>query len=131
MASTYKPGARPKNFAPFAVKFTAPDGESLAIPGVVFKYRTRKEYGALVDSTNAKGENSYKPVDGEKFSLEKFLEAMGKNVVALLLESIDSWGLEIAVTEDGLAQMLDETPAAIQALNECYASAARDGRLGN
>lgn len=130
-ATTFKLGNRPKHFAPVNVTFTGPEGDELVIPDVKFKYRTRKEYGALIDSINVKADQIYKPAEGEKFSLEKWLEAGGKNTVSALTDSIESWGIDLPVTAANLEQLYDETPAAINALNEKYGLAAREGRLGN
>ncbi|MGB3069827.1 MAG: phage tail assembly chaperone [Ottowia sp.] len=131
MATVFKPGVRPKTFVPVSVEFNGPDGDPLTIPDVKFKYRSRKEYGALIDATNSKEENAYKPAAGEKFSLEKWLAATGKNVVGVLADSIESWGIDLPVTTANLEQLYDETPAAINALNEKYSAACREGRLGN
>lgn len=131
MATTFKLGRRPTHFKPMTVRFTAPDGEEMEIPNVKFKYRTRKEFGAMVDAVNARNEGAYKPGPDEKFSLEKWLNAIGRNVVDILADAIESWGIDAPVSAETLSAMFDEAPAGINALNEAFAVAARDGRLGN
>jgi hypothetical protein len=122
-------GKRPDTFAPFDVKFKAPDGRDLVIPAVAFKYRSRKEFAALVDGVNAR--QGYQPEAGETFSLAKVFEAADGKSSDLLADSIKAWGLEEPLTRQTFEQIVDEMPAAFAALWECYAAAARDGRLGN
>jgi hypothetical protein len=125
-----KLGQRPKAFAPISVKFTGPDGDELVIPSVVYKYRTRAEYGSFVDS-NSLDAATYTPAEGEKFSVKKLLDTVGAQNVQALLESIESWGLDEPVNVATLTQMLDECPAAVNQLWATSGNAARDGRLGN
>lgn len=129
MATLIKLGNRPKTFKPFDVKFIGAEGEELTIPGVAFKYRTRSEYGALIDSHSVR--EAYKPAADEKFSVEKLLAAVGTNTTALVLDAVQSWSIDLPVEKATVEQMLDEEPASIAALIEAYAAAARDGRLGN
>lgn len=122
-------GKRPETFAPVTIKFKAPDGRDLTIPGVVFKYRTRKEFAALVDKANE--QHSYKPKADEAFSLAEVFDVADTRMVALLVDSISEWGLDQPVTPKAIEELIDEVPAAAQAIWEAYQGAARDGRLGN
>jgi hypothetical protein len=127
--ATILQGKRPDTFAPFDVRFKAPDGKELTIPAVAYRYRTRKEFAKLVDGVNAANSKPANP-DGS-FSLTQFFEASDAKSVDLLLDSIKEWGLEEPLNRETLEQLVDELPAAFTALWESYAAAARDGRLGN
>lgn len=122
-------GKRPETFAPFTVSFKGPDGRDLTIPGVVFKYRTRKEFAALVDK--ASEEHSFKPKADEPFKLAEVFDIADTRMAKLLVDSVVEWGLDQKVSAQALQELTDEVPAAAQALWEAYQSAARDGRLGN
>jgi len=122
-------GKRPEHFAPVAVKFKTPDGRDFAIQDVVFKYRTRKEFAALVDS--ATEQHQFKQDPDAPFQLGKLFEVADARSAKLMAESLVSWGIDASVTPQTIEQLIDETPAAFTALWDAYSQAARDGRLGN
>lgn len=123
-------GAKPKTFMPFDVKVTLPDGSEGVIP-VTFKYRTKKEFGKWVDDASASSKVERKQDDQAEFSWEKFYEQNTDLAVAQLLTALDSWGLDIPLTRESLAQLDNETPAAVVAMLSAYGAACREGRLGN
>ena len=131
MATVLKLGNRPKFFAPITVRFTGPDGVDLIIPDVVFAYRTRTEYGEWVDSVNEASAATYTPAPGEKFSVKRLFQATGSGGAKQLAGAISSWGLDLPLSAENLAQLYDESPAAMEALTEAYRAAAVQGRLGN
>lgn len=131
MATTFKLGNRPKFFAPITVRFTGPDGAEKVIPDVVFVYRTRTEYGEWVDSINEASAASYTPAPGEKFSVKALFQATGSGGATQLANAINSCGLDLPLSAENLAQLYDESPAAMEALIEAYRAAAVQGRLGN
>lgn len=122
-------GKRPKTFKPFTVSFTGPEGEPLDIPDVAFKYRTRSEFNTF--TAELADTEAYKPAEGESFSTTKFYEAIDKKNVGALVDCIASWGLDVPVNAENLAQLQDELPAGSVALWTAYGQAAREGRLGN
>jgi hypothetical protein len=134
-------GKRPQNFKR-TVNFTQVDGT----PGtmeVTFKYRTRKEFGDFADGI----------VDGMKAEAEAQLEAVrelamaGKPIPELtqgdIIERdlardakyvagcVDAWNLDVPLSDDAIAQLADEVPAAIGAIALAYREASIEGRLGN
>lgn len=144
MANKIKLGNRPKTFKGFDVSVTLPDGEECAIP-VVFKYRTKKEFGKWMDEAIATAKKTHEASESEKsaasneggeappeeFSWEKFYEKNTHAAVDQLLGAIDSWGLDIPLARGALEQLGDEIPAGVSALLSAYGAACREGKLGN
>lgn len=161
-----KLGQRPKNFKT-TVEFALLDGGTGAID-ITYKYRTRKEWGAFVDSIVASTKQEatddvaapadvvvgdvvdavqtpaptepavalehllVDPADAAlAFSMEKMMERACAANVRYLLDVIDGWDLDGAVNEETLDGLADMYPGAAAAIMEKYASACRDGRLGN
>ena len=85
---TIKLGARPKSFAR-VVKAQDLDGSELLIP-VTFKYRTRKEYGAWIDSLPPEPTAADAVVDG-KFSAEAYVEKVSEWNANKVMQSVDVW----------------------------------------
>lgn len=130
MTAKIKLGQRPKTFKPFNVTFPMPDGSEGAIE-VTFKYRTRTEFGALVNEMYADaGADTAKTADG-KVDFEKLHEQLGEKSAGHLLKAIDSWNLDERLGQESLTQLCDEMPAAAAALSVAYAAACTEGRLGN
>ena len=129
MANKIILGARPKTFKPFDVPVTLPDGSEAVIP-VTFVYRTKKEFGKWMDEAIAKTKSVIKG-DPEEFSWEKFYAQNTDSAVDQLLGAVDSWGLDIPLSRESLAQLGDEIPASHTAMLSAYGTACREGRLGN
>ncbi len=129
MANKIHLGARPKTFKPVDVQLILPDGSEAVIP-VTFIYRTKKEFGKWMDESIAKTKSVVKETPDE-FSWEKFYEQNTDAAVEQLLLAVESWGLDGPVSRDALAQLGDETPAAVTAMLGAYGAACREGRLGN
>lgn len=125
--ATIKLGQRPKTFKPCPVRFQMPDGESGEIM-ITFKYRTRTEFGALIDGM-FKEAGSARP-DGE-FSMRELMETTRDKNGEYLSQCIDAWNLGEPLTAESLRQLADELPAAASAIMDAYRSAALEGRLGN
>ena len=130
-------GSRPANFKPFPVKFELPDGTVRAI-NVTYKYRTKTEFGEMLDGLIANGKKADAQVLGEKgaaekpeFSWEKFYAENIEAGAEQLMNSVVAWDLELEISKEIFVQMGDEAPAAVTALMASYASACREGRLGN
>ena len=123
-----KLGSRPKNFTS-VVKFPLLEGGEGSIE-VKFKYRTRVEFGKLIDKLmDAAGE---KPkADGEKFSMADLMEKTAGSNADYILDVVDGWNLDEDLTRANVQQLADEIPAAASAIMETYRTATTEGRLGN
>jgi hypothetical protein len=149
-------GARPKTFTPIRVKFPMPDGDEGVIT-VTFKYRTRVEFGEMLDAiVNAAPAETFaapvepvaaKPVRGKKAAapaavavdpVAPFRVAMAgmygtacdRNAEHLML-SVEAWDLDQPLSEKTLRQLADELPGACVAIMTAYNGACTEGRLGN
>jgi hypothetical protein len=135
-------GKKPKNFE-YTVKFQQLDGTEGIIP-VVFKYRTRQEFGAFIDDLNADraaalfeagefvaGEAPAVPVKAAEFSMTQFMEeTVGKNA-KYILAVLDSWGLDIELSLESAQDLANTYPGGAAQLMESYRAAIQEGRLGN
>jgi len=127
-----KLGKRPEVFAEVPVEFEMVAGEGqVGIVPVTFKYRTRTEFGALVNEMHsAAGVNPGLRDDGT-VDFEQVHQVLGGRAAAHLLKSIDSWGLDEDLSLDNLVDLCDAMPGAATALMRAYASLCTEGRLGN
>lgn len=139
MANKIKLGTRPKTFKPMSVTVQMPDGSEGVIP-VVYKYRTKSEFGRWIDEANAQVKQKAEAAKAQKdvedagpaeISWEKFYEQNTEVAVEQLLKAIESWGLDEPFSRESLMQLGDEAPAAVAALLATYGDACREGRLGN
>jgi len=125
-------GKRPESFKR-PVKFPMLDGTTGTIE-VTYKYRTRKEFGAFVDSVAeaARAAGEVIVADETKpFSLAEYFE---KNSVAnadYVLGIAQAWNLDVDFDKEAIEQLGDELPAALSAVMETYRLACVEGRLGN
>ena len=123
-------GKRPKSF-PKTVKFTDVDGTEMAAP-VIYKYRTRKEYGAFIDALNeAAGLVPAPGADGEKVTMTMLLEKSDGSNIDYLMQVLDGWSLDEPFDRANVQQLVDEFPGAANAIMEAYRAAIVEGRLGN
>ncbi len=128
--SKIKLGQRPKTFASFPVTFAMPDGTEASID-VVFKYRTRTEFGALVNEMYQDAGVVQPKTESGSVDFEKLHQTLGEKSAGHLLKCIDSWNLDERLGLESLTQLCDEIPAAAAALSAAYAAACTEGRLGN
>lgn len=135
-------GKRPKSFKRI-VEFPMLDGSKGAIE-CVFKYRTRKEFGAyidertkaakdLVESANAAAAEAAfdKAEDAKPFSVAEFYEQEVSKGADYLAGVLEGWNLDHEFGRDALEQLCDEIPAAASAIVDAYRAAVLEGRLGN
>lgn len=122
-------GKRPASFKPFDVKFQMPDGTE-GIIKATFKYRTRAEFGAMLNGMFTEA-GEEKPADG-KLDFEALYTKMGDRNADHLLAALDAWSLDDQpLSRATLLQLSNELPAAAVALMKSYAEACTEGRLGN
>lgn len=126
-------GKRPANFKK-TVTIPMLDGSKGTVE-CVFRYRTKKEFGELVDGLINQGKTDQEETqagdDAPKFSVA---EALAKAVDAnakYLLQLLEGWNLDVELSEEALEQLSDELPGAAAAIMETYRVACTEGRLGN
>lgn len=124
-----KLGVTPKNFKPFPVKFTLPDGIEDQIV-CTFKYMTRSQFAAFLNTLFVESGEA-KPKTSDKVDFEALFAKGGEKTVAHLTKILDAWDLEEEVSAKNLATLHDQYPAAAAAMTSCFSSAATEGRLGN
>ncbi len=135
-------GKRPTSFKR-VVKFPMLDGSEGAIE-CVFKYRTRKEFGAYIDERTkaateiieaanaAAAEAAFdKPADAKPFSVADFYEQEVSKGADYLAGVLEGWNLDHEFSRDALEQLCDEIPAAAAEIVDAYRAAILGGRLGN
>lgn len=135
-------GKRPTSFKR-VVKFPMLDGSEGAIE-CVFKYRTRKEFGAFIDERTkaateiveaanaAAAEAAFdKPADAKPFSVAEFYEQEVSKGADYLAGVLEGWNLDHEFSRDALEQLCDEIPAAASEIVDAYRVAILGGRLGN
>lgn len=127
-------GNRPKNFKR-TVTFPMLDGSEGAIE-VLYKYRTKKEFGAFIDgakeaSTLRMTAKAGDEGDKKELSWEEVhvlgIEANADNLIGV----VEGWNLDAEPTRESFEQLADELPAAANAILETYRKAIVEGRLGN
>lgn len=132
--ATIKLGNRPKNFKK-VVTFPMLDGTEGSIE-VLFKYRTRKEFGAFIDELveSAKVKAPAAPVDGEApaFSMADLMERTAGSNADYIMQVAEGWNVvDTEFTTDAVQQLSDEIPAAAIAIMEAYRVAVTEGRVKN
>jgi hypothetical protein len=126
---TVKLGNRPKSFAR-VVKFKDIDGTELSIP-VTYKYRTRQEFGAWIDTLPKHPESADAAGEDGKFSSEKYVELMSAWNASKIEQMLEGWGLDVDCSPENIRQLCDEMPGGAEAIIEQYRAAIIEGRLGN
>lgn len=134
-----------KRLASFKRTVTFPmlDGTDGSIE-CVFKYRTRKEFGAFIDERTkaateiveaanaAAAEAAFDKDSQEKpFSVAEFYESEVSKGADYLLDVLEGWNLDHKFDRESLAQLCDELPAAAAEIVNAYRAAILEGRLGN
>lgn len=128
-------GARPKSFSRI-VKFPLIDG-TIGSLEVSYKYRTRIEFGQFVDALVAAAQaghgqsQSQERITAEDFSMERIMAKTARANADYLLDVLDGWGLDVALTPDNVRALADQYPGATMAIMEAYRAAVTEGRLGN
>lgn len=123
-------GKRPESFKK-AVSFTMLDGNTGTI-NVNYKYRTRTEFGQMIDDMVEQAKSSGANVpDGETLSMHELMDKMAGQNAAYILNVVQSWDLDIELNADSAQQLADELPAAAIQIMEDYRIAVTEGRLGN
>ena len=122
-----KLGQRPANFR-HVVKFPMLDGSTGSIE-ILYRYRTRTEFGKFVDEIFAAAKEE-KPEDGQ-FSMAELMEKTAGSNAAYIMKAVEGWNLDEDFTLDNVQQLADELPAATSAIMEDYRISILEGRRGN
>jgi hypothetical protein len=149
-------GKRPKSFTR-AVKFTMVDGDEAEL-SLTFKYRTKREFGALIDGLIASASAPAKPAedaaqqaldiapdepaapaaapsaaadDGQALKLSAFLETGIEAQADYILQIAESWDIGVPFDRENVMAFCDEQPAGAKAAMAMYREAITEGRLGN
>lgn len=126
-----KLGARPKSFKR-VVKVPMLDGTEGTVE-VVYKYRTRSEFGRFIDEiTEAAGVKSKPATDDDgKFSFADLMDRTKESNAEYILKVAEGWNLDEEFTLENVSVLCDELPGAAAAIMENYRLAVTEGRLGN
>jgi hypothetical protein len=126
-----KLGARPKTFK-HRVTVAMPEGGDGVIE-VVYKYRTRKEFGEFLDGilAEAKIKAAPKTDDDVALSLAEALARTSDANADMILQIAEGWDLEHEFNHANVAQLCDELPGVAMAIINDYRLAVAEGRLGN
>lgn len=124
-------GSRPKNFTRI-ITVDLPEGGKGSVE-MLFKYRTRTEFGEFIDQLLDKAGVSVKDTSEEalKFSLKEALEKTIEQNAEYILQVADGWNLDKDFNRQNVLQLCDELPGAAQAVMDAYREAITTGRLGN
>lgn len=123
-------GARPKTFKRL-VKFDMLDGTEGAVE-MIYKYRTRKEFGAFIDEIMEGAKAAPTPEDGGAFSMAALMEKTAGANADYILRVAEGWNIDgREFTRENIEQLCDELPGAAAAIMETYRVAVSEGRLGN
>jgi len=125
-------GKRPESFKKI-IKVPMLEGGEGTIE-MVYKYRTRTEFGAFVDEMIAAA-GTAPPVsqsdEDVSFSLERALTATRDKNADYIMAIAAGWNLDVEFSRDAAVQLCDELPGAAIAIIDSYRAAVSEGRLGN
>ena len=123
-----KLGATPKTFTR-TVTVDMIDGTKGTIE-CVFRYRTRVEFGAFLDTIFA--DAGVKPTDDDtKVAVADMMAKTRDTNADYLLQVMDGWNLDDELSKDTLQQLCDEFPGVANSIMETYRTAVTEGRAKN
>lgn len=126
-----KLGNRPKTFK-HTVKVALPEGGEGSVE-MVYKYRTRTEFGVFLDElfATAKVDNPSVNDDDVIVSLAEALAKTKDTNADYILQIAEGWNLDEEFTKEKVQQLCDELPGVAMAIIADYRAAISEGRLGN
>lgn len=125
-------GNRPKTFKKI-VKFPMLDGTE-GVVEMIYKYRTRKEFGAFIDEIMEAAQVApTTDEDGKQaFSMVALMEKTAGQNADYILRVAEGWNVEDReFTRENIELLADELPGAATVIMETYRVAVTEGRLGN
>lgn len=123
-----KLGAQPASFTR-SVSFPMLDGSTGSVE-CKFRYRTRSQFGALVDEMATASNTDVSDIT-QAGSMERYMAMGSASNARYLLKILDDWSLDQPLAAETAHQLADELPAAVAAIVEAYRAATIEGRLGN
>ena len=129
MAAKIKLGNRPKNFKR-TVEVGLPEGGTGKI-GMVFTYRTRSEFGALIDKMIGGAAEIPVDEDSGRILQSAIIDHSIESNTEYVLQIAEGWDLDVEFSAESVRQLADELPGALTAIISAYREAVVDGRLGN
>lgn len=152
-----KLGARPGPFSR-TVKFTMLDGDDTEL-SLTFKYRTKREFGALIDGLIKAASAPPKPAEDDaqqalditpndkaatqavepadapeavqSMKLSEFLESSVEAQADYILQIAEGWDIGAPFSRENVIAFCDEQPGGAKAVMAMYREAITEGRLGN
>jgi hypothetical protein len=131
-------GKNPKNFKK-SVDIVLLSGK-VAPLSITYKYRTRKQFAALVDETVAAGKAA-PDADGDAVeqkspaaappSVTELFEMIDKGGVEWVLKIAEGWDLDDEFNEENLLMLEDENPGSLTAIASVYRLAVAEARTKN
>ena len=121
-----KLGQRPKTFKRL-VSFPLVDNSTGQIE-MVFKYKTRSEFGAFIDELL---DDAGKDRSDGSVSMKELMERTADSNASYILQVAEGWNLDEEFNRANIQQLSDEIPAATAAIMEAYRLAISEGRQGN
>jgi len=95
-----------------------------------FRYRTRTEFGAFLDSLFK--DAGVKAGDSdEKVAIAELMAKTRDTNADYLLQVLDGWNLDDELNKDNLQQLCDEFPGVANSIMETYRTQISEGRRGN
>lgn len=122
-----KLGKRPESFKR-KVTFPMVEGSD----GVIwceFKYRTRKEFGGLIDRMAELA--GVTPTVDAAVSVGDFMGRTVDKNADYLGEVLVGWDVDAPLDRENIEQLCNELPGATRAIIEAYRAAVVEGHLGN
>ena len=126
----FKLGDRPESFPPIKVQFKTNRGADAEIE-VVFKYRTREEFGANVGEHFYGRTEDFPRTDDGQIDYRALTNKTTGNEATYMASMLEKWDLEDELSVENFTQLANEQPGAIGAIKAAYAAACSEGRLGN
>ncbi len=124
-----KLGSNPKEFKR-SVPIIRLDGGTDAIT-ITYKYRTRREFAALIDERNeAAKEAGITPI-GDDLKYEEAYLTMTKTSAEQVLQVASAWDLSDDFNVENLQQLEDEFPGALDTIHSTYQKAVAEVRVKN
>lgn len=136
MAAKITLGSRPQNFQRKLI-VDLPEGKGEIT--LLYKYRTRKEFGAFIDGLVAKAKMQPPTITADRDANDEAMAGVLAQIMAATVETnadylmdvLDGWGLPDEFTKANVQQLCDELPGVALRIIEDYRHVTQDGRLGN